>query len=89
MLLVTGHSRLAELFHLFEIYEIEEGLNHHWKEASHFLPILESLLELHDIEIRNYTHTKVIQSLQLFCKSWTCRNQETLEQANYLLASKT
>ena len=51
------------IFHLFEIYETEEGLNHHWKEASHFLPILENLLELHDIEIRNYTHMRVTQSL--------------------------
>ncbi len=51
------------IFHLFEIYETEEGLNHHWKEASHFLPILERLLELHDIEIRNYTHMEVMQSL--------------------------
>ena len=51
------------IFHLFEIYETEEGLNHHWKEASHFLPILESLLEVYDIEIRNYTHMKVMQSL--------------------------
>ena len=51
------------IFHLFEIYETEEGLNYHWKEASHFLPILESLLELHDIEIRNYTHMKVMQSM--------------------------
>ena len=51
------------IFHLFEIYETEEGLNHHWQEASHFLPILESLLELHDIEIRNYTHMTVMQSI--------------------------
>ena len=51
------------IFHLFEIYESEEGLNHHWKEASHFLPILESLLELHNIEIKNYTHMKVMQSM--------------------------
>ena len=24
------------IFHLFEIYETEEGFNHHWKEANHF-----------------------------------------------------
>tara|TARA_A100001011_G_C13664688_1_gene577109 strand:- start:47 stop:442 length:396 start_codon:yes stop_codon:yes gene_type:complete len=51
------------IFHLFEIYETVEGLNHHWKEASQFIPAFQQLLEVHDIEIRNYTHMKIIQSL--------------------------
>ena len=51
------------IFHLFEIYETVDCLNHHWKEASQFIPAFQQLLEVHDIEIRNYTHMNVIQSL--------------------------
>ena len=29
--------------------KLKNALNHHWQEASHFTPVLESLLELHDI----------------------------------------
>ena len=41
------------IFHLFEIYETVEGLNHHWKEASKFRRAFQQPLDVHDLEIRN------------------------------------
>ena len=51
------------VFHLYEIYESEEGLHHHWIESAEFLPIMSELCAVHQIKLVVNNQMKVIQSL--------------------------
>ena len=48
---------------LFEIYETEEGLHHHWIESKEIQPIFETWLKEIGGEIKIHSHQKIIQSL--------------------------
>ena len=48
---------------LFEIYEIEDVLHHHWIESKEHHQILEDLLKEVGGEIQIYSFQKIIQSL--------------------------
>ena len=51
------------MFHLFEIYENLEGLQHHWTETQEFIGEFYELLETHNIELHTFNQMKIIQSL--------------------------
>ena len=51
------------VFQLYEIYESEEGLHHHWIESAEFLPIMSELCAAHQIKLVVNNQMKVIQSL--------------------------
>ena len=48
---------------LIEIYETEDGLNHHWIESKEFHPLFEEWLNEVGGEGQIYSHQKIIQSL--------------------------
>ena len=48
---------------LTEIYESEDGLHHHWIESKEYFPVVEQLLKEIGVELKIYTHQKIIQSL--------------------------
>ena len=52
------------VFHLYEIYESEEGLHHHWIESAKFLPIMSELCAAHQIKLVVNNQMKVIKSLR-------------------------
>ena len=51
------------VFHLFEIYESLEGLQHHWMEAEEFQEEIKQTLDIYKIEIHQFNQMKIIQSL--------------------------
>ena len=51
------------VFHLFEIYENLEGLQHHWTETQEFIGEYYELIETHNIEVHTFNQMKIIQSL--------------------------
>ena len=51
------------IFNLFEIYETENGLHHHWIETAPFAEVLDEMIETHNIEIFCFNQMKVRQSL--------------------------
>jgi len=51
------------VFRLYEIYESEEGLHHHWIESAEFLPIMSELCAAHQIKLVVNNQMKVTQSL--------------------------
>jgi|TARA_A100001388_G_scaffold259087_1_gene226123 hypothetical protein len=51
------------VFHLFEIYENLEGLQHHWMEAEEFQEEIYQIFEVYKIEIHQFNQMKIIQSL--------------------------
>ena len=48
---------------LIEIYETEDGLNHHWIESKEFHTLIEEWLKEVGGEGQIYSHQKIIQSL--------------------------
>jgi hypothetical protein len=63
-----GEGKIPEktgrtVFTLFEIYAQEEGLIHHWIESAEILPPIVEAMELFNVEIVVFSHTKIIQSL--------------------------
>tara|TARA_Y100000813_G_C23874527_1_gene217348 strand:+ start:129 stop:521 length:393 start_codon:yes stop_codon:yes gene_type:complete len=51
------------VFTLFEIYAEEDGLKHHWIESAEFLPAMAEAVELFNVELFIFSHTKITQSL--------------------------
>ena len=51
------------IFNLFEIYETENGLHHHWIETAPFAEVLGEMIETHNIEIFCFNQMKVRQNL--------------------------
>ena len=51
------------VFNLYEIYDNEEGLHHHWIESAEYLPVFTQLAEVHQIEWLIFNQMKVTQSL--------------------------
>ena len=51
------------IFNLFEIYENEEGLHHHWIETAPVAEVLAEMVETHNMEIVCFNQMKVRQSL--------------------------
>ena len=51
------------IFNLFEIYETENGLHHHWIETAPFAEVLGEMIETHNIEFFCFNQMKVRQSL--------------------------
>ena len=51
------------VFTLFEIYENEDGLHHHWIESEPFQDEFVELHDAHKIELQMFNHMKIIQSL--------------------------
>ena len=51
------------VFTLFEIYESEEGLHHHWIESAPWADEFAELHNVHEIELQMFNQMKVIQSL--------------------------
>ena len=50
-------------FHLYEIYETEEGLHHHWIESSEYVLETFEIVKTYGIEFHLLNQMKVIQSL--------------------------
>ena len=59
----TPETTGRRVFHLFEIYENLEGLQHHWMETQEFISEFYELLETHKIEVHTFNQMKIIQSL--------------------------
>ena len=51
------------IFNLFEIYETEDGLHHHWIETAPMADVMNEMAETHDMEIVCFNQMKVRQSL--------------------------
>ena len=51
------------LFNLFEIYETEEGLHHHWIETAPMADVMGEMEETYNIEVICFNQMKVRQSL--------------------------
>ena len=51
------------IFHLYHMYENEEGVQHHWFEISEFLPVLSELIKTFNIEVMVSNQLTVVQSL--------------------------
>jgi hypothetical protein len=51
------------IFHLYHMYETEEGVHHHWFEISEFLPVLSELIKTFNIEVIISNQLTVVQSL--------------------------
>ena len=52
------------IFNLFEIYETEDGLHHHWIETVPMADVMNEMAETHDMEIVIFNQMKVRQSLR-------------------------
>ena len=59
----TPRTTGRRVFHLFEIYENLEGLQHHWMETQEFIGEFYELVETHNIEVHTFNQMKIIQSL--------------------------
>ena len=59
----TPSTTERRVFHLFEIYENLEGLQHHWTETQEFIGEYYELIETHNIEVHTFNQMKIIQSL--------------------------
>ena len=59
----THSTTERRVFHLFEIYENLEGLQHHWTETQEFIGEYYELIETHNIEVHTFNQMKIIQSL--------------------------
>ncbi len=51
------------IFNLFEIYETENGLHHHWIETAPMADVMNEMAETLDMEIVCFNQMKVRQSL--------------------------
>ncbi len=51
------------IFHLYHMYENEEGVQHHWFEISEFLPVLSELIKTFNMEVMVSNQLTVVQSL--------------------------
>ena len=51
------------IFQLYELYESEEAVHHHWIDAAEFGPVLMQTVEEHKIEVRITNQLTVAQSL--------------------------
>ncbi len=51
------------IFNLFEIYETEEGLHHHWIETAPMADVVGEMEETYNIEVIIFNQMKVRQSL--------------------------
>ena len=52
------------IFQLYELYESEEAVHHHWIDAAEFGPVLMQTVEEHKIEVRITNQLTVTQSLR-------------------------
>ena len=51
------------IFHLYHMYENEEGVQHHWFEIYEFLPVLSELIKMFNIEVIVSNQLTVVQVL--------------------------
>ena len=51
------------IFHLYHIYETEDGVHHHFIEIADFLPMLSELIKTFKIEVNFSNQLTVVQSL--------------------------
>ena len=51
------------IFNLFEVYETEDGLNHHWIETKEIAEELWSMVQTYNLEWVCFNQMKVMQSL--------------------------
>ena len=51
------------IFNLFEVYETEDGLHHHWIETKEIAEELSSIVQTYNLEWVCFNQMKVIQSL--------------------------
>ena len=51
------------IFNLFEVYETEDGLHHHWIETKEIAEELSSMVQTYNLEWVCFNQMKVMQSL--------------------------
>ena len=51
------------IFNLFEVYETEDGLHHHWIETKEIAEELSSMVQTYNLEWVCFNQMKVVQSL--------------------------
>ena len=51
------------IFHLYHMYETEDGVHHHFFEIADFLPVLSELIKTFNIEVIISNQLTVVQSL--------------------------